>query len=150
MNNVRGHIVEMEPKERPSKCIFIIITDGEENSSTEYNRDTVFQMIEDCKNDKEINYEFVFLGANQDAIRAGSQYGIRAAASLTYDASTNGTRLMSQSLSKSLSNYRSKASSDAEFSFSENDREIQEKAKNKYGDRVINSGFTDLMDNDNN
>jgi uncharacterized protein YegL len=123
MNLVRGQIAEMSPDDRPARCIFIVITDGEENSSRSYNRDVVFEMIEDCNNSEEVNYEFVFLGANQDAIQAGGNIGVRADASMTYDATSQGTRVMYQSLSKGLTTYRGTSSKNADFSFNSDARE---------------------------
>lgn len=56
------------------KVIFLILTDGEENSSHEYTKDKVFENIETMK--KNFNWEFLFIGANQDAWAAGSGIGI--------------------------------------------------------------------------
>lgn len=120
MNLVRGQIMEMAPEDRPSRCIFVVITDGEENRSKEFTRDVVFEMVEDCQSDEEINFEFVFLGANMDSIREGGGLGFRAGASMDFCASSQGTRDMYTSLSKGLTSYRSKCSSDATFEFDKN------------------------------
>ena len=123
MNSVREQIMGMEEDDRPSRCIFIFITDGGENASKEYTRDQVFQMIQDCRDYEGINYEFVFLGANQDAIAAGNSFGIRSDASITYEASDAGTRGAYRSLTKGVTAYRTSAlSNEATLSFSENDR----------------------------
>jgi len=146
MNLVKGQIVEMNPEDRPGRCIFVVITDGEENSSRESNRDTVFEMIQDCNDDEEVNYEFVFLGANQDAIRAGGNIGVRANASMTYDATSQGTQVMYQSLSKGLTSYRGADSVSAEYSFNSTEREEAKEAMAGSIAPNIPSNFIDSTD----
>jgi len=67
---------------RPSKVLFVIITDGEENASRYYN----FDKIKELTNHQSIVYkwEFMYLGANQDAIKVGSNLGIGANRSMSY------------------------------------------------------------------
>lgn len=60
--------------EVPEKVIFLVLTDGEENMSNEYTKEKVFANIENMK--KNFNWEFLFIGANQDAWAAGSGIGI--------------------------------------------------------------------------
>jgi len=57
-----------------NKVIFVIITDGLENASKKYERDDIFKSIKHMR--KTHNWEFIYLGANQDAIAVGSSYGI--------------------------------------------------------------------------
>ena len=61
-------------EERPSKVIFLIITDGEENSSAEYTFDKVKSMVEHQKN--KYSWEFLFMGANIDAFSVAESIGI--------------------------------------------------------------------------
>jgi len=61
-------------EERPGKVLVVIITDGEENSSQEFNRAKIFEMIKHQR--EKYNWEFLFLAANQDAIQEGLNYGI--------------------------------------------------------------------------
>lgn len=126
LEEVKSKIHKMKENEKPSKVIFVFITDGEENSSKEYTKDRVFEMIADLKSedrDDKIKWDFVFIGANQDAIQAGGSFGIRANASLTYDASSAGATMAFMSLSKGISSYRSV--SDSEYAFSEDDAKKQ-------------------------
>lgn len=134
MTEVRDRINTMNDEERPSKVVFIFITDGEENSSRTHNRQRIFEMISDLRNaENDVNrpdengtlWEFVFLGANQDAITEGGNLGIRAAASLTYDASQDGTQVMFQSLNRTMTSYRTAAPDMATYNFSDEDRESQ-------------------------
>jgi len=99
-------ILGMDEKDRPENVIFVIITDGEENESRNTSRDQAMQMIDSHRTEKQ--WEFVFIGANQDAIQGGASIGVRASSAMTYDSTGQGTQIMYATLSKSIGNYRSK------------------------------------------
>ena len=84
--------------------VFVIITDGEENSSKVYKREAIFKMIETLT--KEKNWKFLFLAANQDAIRAGGSLGINASNSITYTANSASTDNVFKSFSGKVASYR--------------------------------------------
>ena len=63
-------------EDRPSKTLFVIITDGMENSSKRYDYAKVKQMIE--RQQERYGWEFMFLGANMDAIGEAGRFGIKA------------------------------------------------------------------------
>jgi hypothetical protein len=69
---------------RPSKVIVAIMTDGLENASQEYTAGRIREMISHQR--EKYNWEFVFLGAGQDAVLEGAKYGIPASHALTYAA----------------------------------------------------------------
>jgi len=71
------------------EVLFVIMTDGEENSSREFNRERIFRLISEKT---EAGWTFVFLGANQDAWQVGQSIGVHQASAMTYDATTAGTR----------------------------------------------------------
>jgi uncharacterized protein YegL len=122
LEEVRAKVLGMKESDQPSKVIFVFITDGQENASTVYTRKQIFSMIKDLKSDdrgNEINWEFVFIGANQDAISEGGSMGISARSSITFDASGNGATAAFQSLAKSMSAYRV-STADA-YAFSDDD-----------------------------
>ena len=98
-------ILGMDEKDRPENVIFVIITDGEENGSRNTSRDQAMQMINSHRTEKQ--WEFVFIGANQDAIQGGASIGVRASSAMTYASTGIGTRAMYTTLSDSLSTYRS-------------------------------------------
>ena len=75
----------------PGKTLVVIITDGYENSSCEYNIKQVKAMIERQKG--KYNWEFVFLGANIDAISAAGDIGIAPDFAATYQADKMGTAM---------------------------------------------------------
>ena len=62
------------PEDRPARTMFIITTDGMENSSTRYTADQVRAMV---KQQEEAGWVFVFLGANIDAVQVAGGLGIR-------------------------------------------------------------------------
>lgn len=79
-------------EERPAKVLVLIVTDGYENASKVYSRDRVFSMI---KHQREVySWDFVFLGANQDAIASGRDLGISMGKSMTYTSTQDGVGAM--------------------------------------------------------
>lgn len=63
--------------DRPDKVVFVIVTDGRENASKEYTKAVVKALT--LQQEKEYNWQFVYLGANQDAFAEAGSYGIGAA-----------------------------------------------------------------------
>jgi hypothetical protein len=74
----------MPENERPGLVLFVIITDGLENSSHEFNCDQIKQMIEHQK--QVYSWQFTFLGANQDAFAEAGKMGINAEDAACYSA----------------------------------------------------------------
>lgn len=118
INSVGAKLAALPEEERPSKVILLIITDGEENSSRRFNRDQIKSMVEHQRN--VYNWEFVFMGANIDAITAGTSLGISADNSLNYDATAAGTKELYSNVSRSLENYRKSRSSKSSDFFGTN------------------------------
>ena len=110
--------------DRAGKVVFVIITDGQENASHEYNQAKVFEMI-GHQRDK-YSWEFVFLGANQDAIKAASRVGISAANAISYAANATGVKQAFHSASSNLRSMRVGAS--ASMAWSDEDRAKQRSA----------------------
>ena len=100
-------------EDRPEKTIFVITTDGMENASVCYDYDKVRKMIMQQKEDA--GWEFLFLGANIDAISVAGRMGIRPERAVNYHHDGKGTRLNYDVLSKTISRVRaSKAASAAD------------------------------------
>lgn len=75
-------------EDRPSKTLFIITTDGEENSSVKFSHEDIKKLIETQKKN---NWEFIFLGANIDAVHVASSMGINANRAVNYHSDKKGT-----------------------------------------------------------
>lgn len=99
-----AELAAMKEEDRPNQVIFVIITDGYENASKEYNSDQIKTMIEHQKD--KYNWNFVFLGANQDAIEAAATIGIGANAAVTYQASSVGVASAMRGLSNVICSAR--------------------------------------------
>jgi hypothetical protein len=104
--------------------VFVIITDGMENASKEYTHQKVNEMITHQRD--KYKWEFVFLGANQDAIQVGGSIGVGAANSMTYAANAVGTAQAFASTGKNLRSMR--AGGQSTMAYSQDDRDEQKKA----------------------
>lgn len=74
--------------DRPESVTFVIVTDGEENSSREFLPTDIKKMIEEQT--QKYSWNFLFLGANQDAILTAKGFGINQGNAITFNASANG------------------------------------------------------------
>lgn len=92
---------------RAEKVMFVIITDGEENSSREYSAEQIKQMIERQK--KQYGWEFVFLGANIDAVKAAARFGIAPDRAQNYHADSEGVELNFRAMSDAVLSFRETA-----------------------------------------
>ena len=89
------------PELRADKVLFVITTDGYENASREYTSEQIKAMVE--REQKEYGWEFLFLGANIDAIAAAREVGIGAEHAVSYHADSEGTALNFQVVSDTVS-----------------------------------------------
>ena len=92
------------PEDRPSKTLFIITTDGMENASRRYTADKVKTMISRQK--EKYGWEFLFLGANIDAVSTASKFGIERDMAVDYNCDKEGTALNYEVLSETISQVR--------------------------------------------
>lgn len=91
-------------EDRPDKTLFIITTDGMENASRRYTAEKVKNMIERQK--KNYGWEFLFLGANIDAVATAGMYGIEKDMAVNYNSDKKGTELNYQVLNDAISHVR--------------------------------------------
>ncbi len=87
----------------PAHTMFVITTDGMENASKEYSSDKVKRMIEKKKRQ---GWEFLFIGANIDAVSTASHFGIGADRAVNYHADKEGTAVLYNCVSKVVSSAR--------------------------------------------
>ncbi len=95
------------PEDVPEHTLFIITTDGMENASRFYSSDRVKQMIERQK--AKYGWEFLFLGANIDAVETAQHFGIGADRAVNYNSDSTGTQLNYEVLSEAISAVRCSA-----------------------------------------
>ncbi len=93
------------PEDVPAHTMFVITTDGMENASQRYSSERVKQMIERQK--KRYGWEFLFIGANIDAVETAARYGIGKDRAVNYHADGQGTRLVYEAVSDTVCAMRS-------------------------------------------
>lgn len=98
---------------RAEKVMFVITTDGMENASKEYSYKRINAMVERQK--LKYGWEFIFLGANIDAIATAAKFGISADRAANYHADGEGTILNYEAVSDAVSELRSKRSIDGDW-----------------------------------
>jgi len=109
-----GNVQKVTQEEhRADKVLFVITTDGMENSSRKYNYKMIKRMIENQK--RKYNWEFIFMGANMDAISVANNFGIDANRAVNYHSDQKGTSLNFESMSKVVSKLRSSKPIDEEW-----------------------------------
>ena len=85
------------PEDVPAHTMFVITTDGMENASHKYSSDSVKRMIERQK--ERYGWEFLFIGANIDAVETAAQYGICEDRAVNYHADPMGTACLYDNVS---------------------------------------------------
>lgn len=91
-------------EDRPERTLFIITTDGMENASRKYGYEKVKRMIERQK--ERYGWEFLFLGANMDAVSVAGRFGIAPERAVRFHCDEKGTELNYRVLSETIANVR--------------------------------------------
>ena len=88
INDLGTRLSALPEDRRPGSVIVVIATDGQENASVEFSRDQILKTI---NHQREVyGWQFIYLGANQDAVEVGTGMGIPRAQTLTYDTANSG------------------------------------------------------------
>lgn len=112
--NKIGNVQKQSTSEhRASKVLFVIITDGEENASREFSSQRIKKMIEHQMN--KYHWEFIFLGANIDAVKTSMAYGIRPERTQNYHADASGVDLNFKVMSETVTSFRTHAKIDDDW-----------------------------------
>lgn len=98
IGNVHKYIRE---EDRPEHTVFVITTDGMENSSHKYSSDQVKKVVEQKK--KKDGWEFLFIGANIDAVETAKSVGISEKYAANYVSDAEGTELNYRAMNKAVS-----------------------------------------------
>ncbi|MBQ9832805.1 MAG: VWA domain-containing protein [Clostridia bacterium] len=110
-----GNIHKYARKEDvPEHTLFVITTDGLENASRRYKAEQVKNMIERQK--EKYGWEFLFVGANMDAVETAAQYGIHQDRAVNYNADEKGTKILYESVAKAVSHVRACQPLEADWS----------------------------------
>ena len=112
-------LADMPEPERPAKVVVVILTDGEENASKQFTCGQIASMV---THQREV-WDFVYLGANQDAIFTGAALGIPSQSSLSYAADAIGVEAVLGSTSAYVGSLRARGSA----SFEVDDRVKQQR-----------------------
>lgn len=97
----------------PEHTLFVITTDGMENASHRYSSEKVKKMIERQK--EKYGWEFLFLGANIDAVETARHFGISEDRAVNYHSDSEGTQLNYEVLSEAICSVRCSAPLDANW-----------------------------------
>ena len=116
------------PEDVPEHTLFVITTDGMDNASRFYTSDRVKQMIERQK--QKYGWEFLFLGANIDAVETARHFGIGADRAVNYHSDSAGTRLNYEVLNEAICAVRSSAPLDAGWK-KRIDEDYEKRGKNR-------------------
>jgi hypothetical protein len=118
------YLKSLPDAQRPDKIIFVVMTDGLENSSRDYTHPQVRDMIQHQTD--VYKWQFVFLGANINSYAVGGAIGVAAVNTMNYASNSAGVQAAYASTSANTRSFRTGQS--VCMSFSDEDREAQEKA----------------------
>jgi len=92
----------IRPEDVPEHTMFVITTDGMENASRKYDSDEVKKMISRQK--ESAGWEFLFIGANIDAVETASRFGIGRDRAVNYRADKKGTKVLYEAVGAAVAN----------------------------------------------
>ncbi len=114
--------------EGPDGVVFLIVTDGEENTSQEFTTKQIRDLIKVKEEEK--NWSFIYLAANVDAFAEGGSRGVRMGATKGFEGSSEGVRVAYASMGETISSYREDVTMVKGLGLSEKD-EMEELKKTK-------------------
>lgn len=106
VNQFGQTLAAMPEHARPETVQVIVVTDGEENSSIEYKAQAIKKLV--TKQKEKYSWDFVFLGANQDAVMSGEQLGFDPGSSMSFDAGYIGVDASAKGVSRYMTDVRRK------------------------------------------
>jgi len=92
---------------KAAKVLFVVITDGLENASREFSHAKIKHMV--CSAKENHNWEFIFLGANIDAVSTAKDYGISPENAANYHADSTGTQVSYAAVANAITQLRTKS-----------------------------------------
>ncbi len=103
IDNYLEYLSSKPLEKRADKSLFVILTDGEENSSRIYHRQLIKALVEDMR--ENLKCEFLYLGANQDACFQADIMGMDKSNAFTWDATNEGITVAYANLSTATAYY---------------------------------------------
>jgi hypothetical protein len=115
INSFGEALAGLAEDERPETVLVAIVTDGEENSSHEFTYEQIQEMV---KHQTDVyNWDFMYLGANQDAIAVAGRFGVKGGSALTWN--TDNVAMASATMDSYVTNTRSFGAGSYEFTAEE-------------------------------
>ncbi|MCL2522792.1 MAG: VWA domain-containing protein [Erysipelotrichales bacterium] len=106
-------LAEIKEQDRPGKVIFVITTDGMENASKQYTQEKIKSLVEHQK--EKYAWEFLFLGANIDAVKTATSFGIAKEMAVDFLCDSEGVELFYSEVSKAVSKVRKSEKLDSKW-----------------------------------
>lgn len=125
IKDIKDRIKSLKDDDKPEKVLVVIITDGKENRSRDFNREQIFEKI---KKREAKGWNFLYLGANQNAFEEGNKIGINKFNTVTWSADSAGVNTAFASVNTYAKKYRTTSAID--FSADLNQIYKEEEQKN--------------------
>lgn len=119
ISDIGSGLTGLPEGQRPGSVTIVVLTDGHENASHEWTKESVQQLI--SQQEQQYSWDFVFLGANMDAVDVGRQIGFSGDRSMTYSASSAGVSGSWDSVSDWMDRKRSSPKG-SKISFTDSER----------------------------
>ncbi|NYV27941.1 VWA domain-containing protein [Streptobacillus felis] len=104
IGNSIKYISKKQKESKVDKTLFVIMTDGEENASKKYSYNDIKKMISYYK--EKYSWDFMFLGANIDAIKEGEKISIEDGMAVNFNCDSEGIEINYEVLNETITNYR--------------------------------------------
>ncbi len=110
----------------PKNNIVILVTDGHENASQRFSIKAIGEMVTEME--KDFGWDYLFIGANQDAYRVGQSYGIKPGKALSFVQDNAGIEKAFQAIARTVTAYRASGAPRANQFFTAEEHEVQRAA----------------------
>jgi Mg-chelatase subunit ChlD len=121
INETGARLAKLPEPDRPALVIFVVVTDGQENASREFSKEQIKQMIEHQQ--KNYQWQFTFLGANQDAFAEAGGMGMHAGGAAAFTVATAGVTFDLVAAKVARMRHESAAAAPVDNSWTDEERE---------------------------
>ena len=122
--DVATRIMSLESDAQPEKVIFAIVTDGDESGASRVHSANTVKEIVDF-NEATYDWEFLYIGSNQNAYRSGQNMGIKAGKALSFASSGDGLEKAMEAICGAVTRYRQNGAPSANQFFNAEDHDFQ-------------------------